>query len=122
MKNNIELGQQSNTYIMIIRRFHYIIFLLSGVAEAYAQGPDARQVKYLSGIDNENTVAWDFQVTGGRKSGNWTQIQVPSHWEQEGFGTYNYGRDYVTYGKNFRFPIAPLPATVFERHQDENSF
>ncbi|MBD0280050.1 MAG: glycoside hydrolase family 2, partial [Flavisolibacter sp.] len=28
---------------------------------------------------------------------------VPSHWEQQGFGAYNYGRDYKTYGRNFRF-------------------
>jgi hypothetical protein len=48
-------------------------------------------------------VQWDFWCTGGRKSGTWTKINVPSHWEQEGFGGYNYGRDYVTYGRNFRF-------------------
>jgi hypothetical protein len=62
-----------------------------------------KEVKYLSGTDNENTVAWDFFCTGGRNSNKWTKIQVPSHWEQQGFGTYNYGRDYKTYGKNFRF-------------------
>jgi beta-galactosidase/beta-glucuronidase len=28
---------------------------------------------------------------------------VTSCWEQQGFGSYNYGRDYKTYGKNFRF-------------------
>ncbi|KOS08229.1 glycoside hydrolase [Flavobacterium akiainvivens] len=62
-----------------------------------------KQVQYLSGTDNEHTVAWDFWVTGGRNSGKWSKIQVPGHWEQQGFGAYNYGRDYVTYGKNFRF-------------------
>ncbi|MXV17329.1 glycoside hydrolase family 2 protein [Hufsiella ginkgonis] len=62
-----------------------------------------KQVQYLSGTDNIHTVTWDFWCTGGRKSGYWTTIQVPSHWEQQGFGAYNYGRDYVTYGKNFRF-------------------
>ncbi|TRW24010.1 glycoside hydrolase family 2 [Flavobacterium zepuense] len=62
-----------------------------------------KQVKYLSGTDNENTVAWDFWVTGGRNAGKWSTIQVPGHWEQQGFGAYNYGRDYTTYGKNFRF-------------------
>lgn len=63
----------------------------------------AKEIKYLSGTDNKNTVAWDFFCTGGRNSGVWTKIQVPSHWEQQGFGAYNYGRDYVTYGRNFRF-------------------
>ncbi|MGZ5191125.1 MAG: glycoside hydrolase family 2 protein, partial [Flavisolibacter sp.] len=62
-----------------------------------------KQIKYLSGTDSKNTVAWDFYCTGGRNSGKWVKIQVPSHWEQQGFGAYNYGRDYKTYGRNFRF-------------------
>jgi len=62
-----------------------------------------KQVKYLSGTDNVHTATWDFFCTGGRNSGKWTTIQVPSHWEQQGFGNYNYGRDYKTYGRNFRF-------------------
>lgn len=66
----------------------------------YAQ---KKEVMYLSGTDNENTVEWDFFCTGGRNSGFWTKIPVPSHWEQMGFGSYNYGRDYYTYGKGFKF-------------------
>ncbi|GAA4756025.1 glycoside hydrolase family 2 protein [Flavisolibacter ginsenosidimutans] len=62
-----------------------------------------KQIQYLSGTDNKHTVAWDFFCTGGRNSGYWTTIQVPSCWEQQGFGSYNYGRDYKTYGKNARF-------------------
>ncbi|WP_437921088.1 glycoside hydrolase family 2 TIM barrel-domain containing protein [Sphingobacterium sp. LRF_L2] len=62
-----------------------------------------KQVQYLSGTDNEHTVDWDFWVTGGRNAGKWGKIAVPSHWEQQGYGAYNYGRDYVTYGKNFQF-------------------
>ncbi|MGJ7030134.1 hypothetical protein GGU45_000612 [Niabella hirudinis] len=62
-----------------------------------------KQVQYLSGTGSNQTVAWDFYCTGGRSSGYWTTIQVPSCWEQQGFGNYNYGRDYKTYGKNFRF-------------------
>ena len=88
---------------MKVRKLLVIGFLLLGMADAYSQNPVTKQVKYLSGKDNENTKTWDFFVTGGRKSGVWTTIEVPSHWEQQGFGTYNYGRDYVTYGKNFRF-------------------
>ncbi|QIL77699.1 glycoside hydrolase family 2 protein [Hymenobacter sp. HDW8] len=70
---------------------------------ATAQAPPQKQVRYLSGTDNMHTATWDFYCTGGRKSGFWTKIQVPSCWEQQGFGSYNYGRDYKTYGKNFRF-------------------
>ncbi len=62
-----------------------------------------KQTLFLSGTGSDHTVRWDFYCTGGRNSGNWTTIQVPSCWEQQGFGTYNYGRDYKTYGKNFRF-------------------
>jgi len=62
-----------------------------------------KQIQYLSGTDNKHTISWDFFCTGGRNSGKWTTIQVPSCWEQQGFGSYNYGRDYKTYGKNFHF-------------------
>ncbi|MBO0359128.1 glycoside hydrolase family 2 [Hymenobacter sp. BT186] len=72
-------------------------------APAAAQTSARKQVQYLSGTDNIHTKTWDFYCTGGRRSGAWTTIQVPSSWEQQGFGSYNYGRDYKTYGKNFRF-------------------
>jgi len=62
-----------------------------------------KEIQFLSGTGSDKTVAWDFFCTGGRQSGYWTKIQVPSCWEQQGFGNYNYGRDYKTYGKNFRF-------------------
>lgn len=62
-----------------------------------------KQIQYLSGTDAAHTVQWDFFCTAGRNSGEWKKIQVPSCWEQQGFGNYNYGRDYKTYGKNFRF-------------------
>ena len=49
---------------------------------------------YLSGVDAAHTVEWDFFCTDGRNSGEWTKIQVPSNWELQGFGTYNYGHDW----------------------------
>ncbi|WP_121812172.1 glycoside hydrolase family 2 protein [Mucilaginibacter kameinonensis] len=52
-------------------------------------------IKYLSGTDKDHTVQWDFFCTDGRKSGQWTKIPVPSNWELQGFGTYNYGHDKV---------------------------
>jgi len=51
--------------------------------------------KYLSGTDKDHTVQWDFYCSGGRRSGSWTRIAVPSNWELQGFGTYNYGHDKV---------------------------
>jgi Glycosyl hydrolases family 2, TIM barrel domain/Glycosyl hydrolases family 2, sugar binding domain/Glycosyl hydrolases family 2/Beta galactosidase small chain len=52
-------------------------------------------IQYLSGTDNKHTVLWDFYCTGGRNSGRWTKIPVPSNWEMQGFGTLNYGHDSV---------------------------
>jgi hypothetical protein len=48
---------------------------------------------YLSGTGNDNTVNWDFFCTDGANSGKWTKIPVPSNWELQGFGKYNYGFD-----------------------------
>jgi len=50
---------------------------------------------YLSGTDKDHTKQWDFYCTAGRKSGIWTKIPVPSNWELQGFGSYNYGHDKV---------------------------
>ncbi|SHK77567.1 glycoside hydrolase family 2 protein [Hymenobacter psychrotolerans] len=86
---------------LIFRIASLLLFCFGG--EAAAQSAGRKQVQYLSGPDNTRTATWDFFCTGGRRSGSWTTIQVPSCWEQQGFGSYNYGRDYKTYGKNFRF-------------------
>ena len=55
-----------------------IVFLLMGI-ECFAQS--TKQVLYLSGTDNLHTNTWKFFCTGGRNSGKWTTIQVPSCWE-----------------------------------------
>jgi len=57
---------------------------------SYAQQTESL---YLSGTGSDNTVLWDFFCTAGRKSGEWTKIQVPSNWEFEGFGQFTYGHD-----------------------------
>ncbi|PBQ31340.1 glycoside hydrolase family 2 [Sphingobacteriaceae bacterium] len=80
--------------------FFVSLFAVFYFADIFAQ---TKQIQYLSGTGSDKTVAWDFFCTSGRKSGAWTKIQVPSCWEQQGFGEYNFGRDYKTYGKNFRF-------------------
>ena len=51
------------------------------------------EYKYLSGTGNDNTVPWDFYCSAGMNSGKWTTIPVPSCWELQGFGSYNYGLD-----------------------------
>lgn len=79
-----------------------ILFLLNSTTLLFADGIKKEKL-FLSGTDNENTVNWDFFCNAGRQSGTWTKIKVPSHWEQQGFGEYDYGRDYRTYGKKFKF-------------------
>ncbi len=51
------------------------------------------EIMYLSGTGSDATVDWEFKVTGGRRAGEWTTIPVPSNWELQGFGEYNYGHD-----------------------------
>ncbi|MBQ2333414.1 MAG: glycoside hydrolase family 2, partial [Prevotella sp.] len=53
--------------------------------------------QYLSGTGCDDMVEWDFFCTDGRNSGKWTKIGVPSCWELQGFGTYQYGMRF--YGK-----------------------
>jgi len=48
---------------------------------------------YLSGTGSDDTVEWDFFCTAGNRSGEWTKIPVPSNWEFQGFGQFNYGHD-----------------------------
>ncbi len=49
---------------------------------------------YLSGHGSDDTQPWDFFCTEGRSSGVWTKIAVPSCWEQQGFGDYDYGVEF----------------------------
>ena len=81
--------------------FLILLFLNPGFATFAAS--TQKQTIFLSGTDNTHTKTWDFFCTSGRKSGVWTKIEVPSQWEQQGFGEYDYGRDGRTYGKKFKF-------------------
>jgi hypothetical protein len=47
--------------------------------------------RYLSGTGNDHTVQWDFMVSAGMNAGKWSKIAVPSNWELQGFGKYDYG-------------------------------
>ncbi len=52
------------------------------------------QLQYLSGTGSDDTVDWEFKVSGGRRAGEWTTIPVPSNWEMQGFGTHRYSSDW----------------------------
>ena len=51
------------------------------------------EIQYLSGTGKDDMVQWDFFCSDGKNSGEWTTIGVPSCWELQGFGYYNYGHD-----------------------------
>lgn len=87
-----------------------LILIISGFCNTLSsQNTD---IKYLSGTGNYKTVSWDFFCTKGRNSGKWSKIEVPSNWELQGFGTYNYGHDkpladeqgYIVINSRFRQP------------------
>ena len=68
----------------------FFVFLFLNIPFSQAQ---KTEIQYLSGTGSDHTVNWDFFCTAGQNSGKWTKIAVPSNWELQGFGTYNYGQD-----------------------------
>lgn len=52
----------------------------------------ASEIRYLSGTGMDDTVEWEFRCSSGNNCGEWTTIAVPSNWELQGFGRYDYGR------------------------------
>jgi hypothetical protein len=70
--------------------FTFIVFFIVSICTSQAQ---KTEIQYLSGTGSDHTVSWNFFCTGGQNSGKWTKIPVPSNWELQGFGTYNYGGD-----------------------------
>lgn len=92
----------------LILLLHFIPYSLSAQSEA------STIIKYLSGTGKDDMVEWDFYCSEGRNSGKWATIGVPSCWELQGFGNYNYGHDekdgkkvykeYGLYRYNFEVP------------------
>ena len=71
-----------------MRTFSIMLLLWGFLASLNAQ---STQVVYLSGTGYDQTVPWEFYCSAGMNSGEWTTIEVPSCWEQQGFGQYIYG-------------------------------
>ncbi|ACU60213.1 glycoside hydrolase family 2 protein [Chitinophaga pinensis] len=72
------------------------------------------EIQCLSGTGSDHTVNWQFFCTGGSNAGKWTTIPVPSCWELQGFGKYDYGfakdsirgKEQGLYKYNFQVPAA----------------
>jgi len=73
---------------MILHKHIYIVLFTCICTVATAQQTEK---VYLSGTGSDHTVQWDFYCTGGMNAGKWTSIAVPSCWELQGFGKYDYG-------------------------------
>ncbi len=75
----------------------FIIFIPSFVHSfcALAQPSDTL---WLSGRSVDDAKMWQFAVDGGMRAEQKGRIAVPSQWEQQGFGSYTYGRYYKTPG------------------------
>ncbi|WP_346859231.1 glycoside hydrolase family 2 TIM barrel-domain containing protein [uncultured Draconibacterium sp.] len=76
---------------MNFKKLIFASFFIVLFGTSYSQ---QTEIVFLSGTDAANTVDWDFYCTDGMNSGEWTKIPVPSNWELQGFGTYNYGHDW----------------------------
>ena len=76
------------------------------------------EVLPLSGMGEagETPVYWDFRLDNGRGAGEWKRIQVPSCWEQQGFGRYYYGTE--GRGKPDDDPVIPKETGTYRRGFD----
>lgn len=66
-----------------------LIFFSTGIIS------QTTDIKYLSGTGSDNTVLWDFEISGGRKAGIPGKLPVPSCWETKGYGIYKYYNDWL---------------------------
>jgi Glycosyl hydrolases family 2, TIM barrel domain/Glycosyl hydrolases family 2, sugar binding domain/Glycosyl hydrolases family 2/Beta galactosidase small chain len=71
-------------FLNIIIFFHFSLFTF----DLHAQQTEK---VYLSGTGSDKTVNWEFMCTGGMNANKWATIPVPSCWELQGFGKYDYG-------------------------------
>jgi hypothetical protein len=100
--------------VAIVTIFSFLLQGLPGHA-----GAQDTQYRYLSGIDKDHTVNWDFEINTGQNSGKWSKIAAPSNWELQGFGTYNYFQDTQNpeetglYKTRFTLPFAWRGKKVF---------
>jgi hypothetical protein len=77
-------------------------------------------VKFLSGTGKDDAVPWDFFCTAGMQSGEWKKIPVPSCWELQGFGVYNYGTRFR--GRNATNDVTTMPGFASEQGKYKTEF
>ncbi len=73
-------------------RTFYLCLIATFFSFPFHTSAQNTQIRYLSGIDKDHTINWQFYIDHGMNSGQWSTIAVPSNWETKGFGVYSYGR------------------------------
>ncbi|MGF7147234.1 hypothetical protein FHS96_000843 [Sphingomonas zeicaulis] len=103
--------------VALLRAAMMVAWLPIAVA-AQAAGPETEK-QMLSGEGPDDAVLWDFLIDGGRKAGEKSRIPVPSNWQQQGFGHYQYGydkgpraSDRAVYSRGFTVPAAWKGRTI----------
>jgi len=91
------------------------VMVSRGASTPAASSGNETQIQFLSGHGADDTVLWNFYCNDGRKAGAWTTIHVPSCWEQEGFGTYNYG---LEIRPSRSHPTPPIASEVGKYYYD----
>ena len=64
-----------------------LVMVLASLAQA-----QQTQTRMLSGIGKDDMVPWQFMCDKGQNAGEWSTIGVPSNWQLQGFGIYEYGQ------------------------------
>lgn len=72
----------------------FVRIVISSFLISFSLSANPTEIQFLSGTGSDDTVQWEFKVNGGRNSGTWSTIPVPSNWEMQGFGTYHYWKDW----------------------------
>jgi hypothetical protein len=70
-----------------VRYAALFVLLLASVARAAET-----ETQYLSGLGKDDPIKWEFICDQGQNAGKWSTIGVPSNWQLQGFGIYEYGR------------------------------
>jgi beta-galactosidase/beta-glucuronidase len=98
-----------------------LVLLVASVARAAET-----ETQYLSGLGKDDPVKWQFICDQGQNANKWSTIGVPSNWELQGFGIYEYGRPnpaggwprvHGTYKRTFTTPATWRDKTVFVKFE-----
>jgi len=104
-----------------VRYAALFVLLLASVARAADT-----ETQYLSGLGKDDPVQWQFMVDKGQKANQWSTIGVPSNWQLQGFGIYEYGRSnpvggwprtHGIYKRTFTTPATWRDKTVFVKFE-----